>query len=250
MKKLYIFLILAASILLSSCYIVPTSTACKTYPNTVIDSTFAANPEISAEINPYKKQLDSIMHRSITYAEQDFTKDGYSSSEGNLLADLSLNFAKDYASKNNLPAPDFCLLNIGGVRIIIPKGTVTTETIFEVMPFENELVFVQLDGVQMNALFDYLLEVKKGHPLSGIKIVYKDDKLYSADIEGKPFNPDQKYWIATNDYLMNGGDRMSFFTHASDSYNTHVKLRDMIINQMSKYTVLPYRTDERLIFEP
>ncbi|MDR3273333.1 MAG: 5'-nucleotidase C-terminal domain-containing protein [Flavobacteriaceae bacterium] len=249
MKKLNLFLTALFSLLLVGCYIAPMSETHKIYANAVIDSTFVPKPEISAEINPYKKQLDSIMNQPITFAEQDFDKSGFSGSEGNLIADLSLSFAKDFARKNNLPVPDFCLMNIGGVRTIIPKGVVTTETVFEVLPFENTLYFAQLDGIQMKALFDYLVREKKGHPLSGIKVVYKDNQLYSAEIEGKPFNPDQKYWVATNDYLFNGGDRMSFFTHASNSYDTQVKLRDMIINQMSKYKILPYNTDERLIFE-
>ncbi|MDR1877906.1 MAG: 5'-nucleotidase C-terminal domain-containing protein, partial [Flavobacteriaceae bacterium] len=167
------------------------------YPNQVIDSTLTADSNYIKEIAPYKNRLDSIMNQPITYAKEDFTKEGYSSNEGNLLADLLLDFSKKYA----IPAPDFCLLNIGGVRTIIPKGTVTVGNIFEVAPFENEIAFVRLDASQMKEMFDYLGKEKKGHPLAGIKIAYKKGKLHSVEIGGKPFDPNKKYWVVTIDYL-------------------------------------------------
>ncbi len=218
------------------------------YPNKVIDSSLSDAPAYVKEIEPYKKRIDSIMDSPVTYAKEDFTKTGYSSNEGNLLADLTLDFAKKYAQQNKITEPEFCLLNIGGVRTIIPKGTVTVGTIFEVSPFENELVFVRLNGSQMNQMFEYLVKEKKGHPLAGAKIVYKNNRLYSAEIGGKPFDPAKNYWVVTIDYLMNGGDRMDFFTQSDQTVVLGVKLRDMLIEQMGKYIVLPDSPGERLIF--
>jgi 2',3'-cyclic-nucleotide 2'-phosphodiesterase (5'-nucleotidase family) len=236
-------------LLLLSCKTVGLPGAHQVYPNRIIDSAIAAEPHYIKEIAPYKRQLDSIMKQPLTYAKEDFTKEGYSSNEGNLLADLVLNFAEKYAKEKNIPAPEFCLLNIGGVRTIIPKGTVTVENIFEVAPFENEIVFIQLDGNQVKAMFDYLEKEKKGHPLAGARIVYKKDRLHSAEIGGKPFDAGKKYWIVTIDYLMNGGDRMDFFTRSKKNVITQLKLRNVLIEQMKQYKTLPGSKEERLIFE-
>ncbi|MXO33036.1 hypothetical protein GFV01_08100 [Apibacter sp. B2912] len=217
--------------------------------NKKITDSIKSDSQIINFIYPYKKQLDSIMNQPISYANVDFTKAGYSSNEGNLLADLVLEYAKKYTKTNNKPEPDFCLLNSGGIRTIIPRGVVTVENIFEVSPFENEMVLLQLEGSRMKEMFDYLRIEKKGHPLAGIKLVYKKDKLISAQIEGKNFDPTKKYWVVTIDYLMNGGDRMNFFMKSDAQEITHLKLRDILLEQVKNYKVLPDIKDQRLVFE-
>lgn len=217
--------------------------------NKEITDSIIADSQYIKYIYPYKKQLDSILKQPISYAKEDFTKIGYSSNEGNLLADLLLEYAKKYAEKNSIAIPDFCLLNIGGIRTSIPKGVVTVQNIFEVAPFENEMVYIQLNGNQMEEMFNYLGKEKKGHPLAGIKIIYKNDKFHSAYIAGKDFDPDKNYWIVTIDYLMNGGDRMYFLTRSKSIEVTHQKLRDILIEQIKQYKVLPDSKNERLIFQ-
>ncbi|MDR2122347.1 MAG: 5'-nucleotidase C-terminal domain-containing protein [Flavobacteriaceae bacterium] len=249
MKTVRRLSIISCFIALLSCKTINLTESHKAYPNQIIDSGLIAEPAYVKEITPYKKQLDSIMKQPLSYAKEDFTKEGFSSNEGNLLADLVLDFSKKYAKEKNIPAPEFCLLNIGGVRTIIPKGTVTVGNMFEVSPFENALVFVSLDGSQIEELVDYLNKEKKGHPLAGIKITYKKDQPHSIEIEGVPFDPNKKYQVVTIDYLMNGGDKMIFFAKSKDAVVTGLRLRDVLIEQMKQYKVLPDSKDERLIFE-
>ena len=221
----------------------------KIYPNTSINSFFPEASRYVEEISPYKKQIDSIMSQVISYANIDFTKEGYSSTEGNLLADFILDFSRKYAREGKMEEPQICLINIGGVRNIIPKGKVTVGTVFEVAPFENALVFVELNGTQMNEMFDYLGKEKKGHPLAGIKIVYQQNQLKSVEIQEKPFDPKKTYWVATIDYLLNGGDGMDFFEKSKNVVIPDVKLRDLLLEQIKQYKILPENKEERLIFK-
>lgn len=248
MKKLFLLSGLLSFILITSCGTSnPLSETHKTYPNQIIDSSLKEDPNFTEVINPYKNQLGSIMKQKISYASEDFTKEGYSSTIGNLFADLTLNCSREYAKKNNIEAPDFCLLNIGGIRTILPKGDVLVEQIYEIMPFENEMIFAQLNGKQMKDFFAYLLKEKKGHPLAGIKIEYDNNMLTSVTINGKAFDENKSYWVVTNDYLFIGGDDMKFFTNAK-GVMTGEKLRDIFINEMKKYPTLPIAKDQRLIF--
>ncbi|MGM5630093.1 5'-nucleotidase [Apibacter raozihei] len=221
----------------------------KTYLNSVIDDEIQENKELARKIEPYKHQIDSIMSQHVTYANEDYTKSGYSSNEGNLLADLILDYSKKYANKHNLSLPDFCLLNLGGVRTIIPKGEVTVGSVFEVAPFENEVVFVQMNGILMQEMFEYLQKEKVGHPLAGIKIVYNQNQTLVAEIAGKPFDKNKTYWVATNDYLMTGGDRMYFFTKSEHKIIPKIILRDALIEEMSTYKTLPNSNEIRLQFQ-
>ena len=51
---------------------------------------------------------------------------------------------------------DFCLLNNGGLRTSLPQGNITRRKIFELMPFENELVVVTISKEKMTDLKAYL----------------------------------------------------------------------------------------------
>lgn len=250
MKKLKnIILVSFLLLLLINCKTAKIKEAYKIYPNEEINVSIKSDSQYVKYISPYKQQIDSVMNQPVSFAEEDFTKTGYSSNEGNLLADLVLDFSKKYTQENKLAVPQFCLLNIGGIRTIIPQGVVTVGNIFEVAPFENELVFIQLDGNQMNEMFEYLKNEKLGHPLAGIKILYKNDKLFSTEIDGIPFDLNKKYWVVTLDYLLTGGDRMYFFTKSDQVIIPHIKLRNVLLEQMKKYKTLPENKEQRLQFQ-
>lgn len=250
MKKInYIFFISFLLLLIISCKTAVLNEDYQLYPNKEINDSIKPDSLYIKIISPYKQQLDSIMSQPLSYANIDFTKEGFSSNEGNLLADLVLDFSKKYTKENKLPMPDFCLLNIGGIRTIIPQGVITVGNIYEVAPFENELVFIQLDETQMSEMFEYLRKEKLGHPLAGINVVYKKDKFFSAEIEGVPYNKNKKYWVVTLDYLLTGGDRMYFFTKSDQVTLPHIKLREVLLEQIKKYKILPESKDQRLIFQ-
>jgi 2',3'-cyclic-nucleotide 2'-phosphodiesterase (5'-nucleotidase family) len=47
------------------------------------------------------------------------------------------------------------LINIGGIRTTIGKGDIILKNVFEVMPFENELIIVKMKGADLQGLFEY-----------------------------------------------------------------------------------------------
>ena len=89
------------------------------------------------------------------------------------------------------------------------------------MPFENKLVVVELSGSMVQELFNYLLERKEAHPVSGTIISLKNDKISTILIQGKKFDRNKNYKVLTHDYLQHGGDNMSFFTKPLSLYVYH-----------------------------
>ena len=75
---------------------------------------------------------------------------------GNFICDLSL-FSINQNEYQQLK-PDFCVLNNGGLRSSINKGEVTKADIFEVMPFDNSLVTLELSHDKMELLLKYIVE--------------------------------------------------------------------------------------------
>ena len=201
-------------------------------------------------VKPYRdhinKSLDSVLAYSVeTYAKNDSE---LNTAIGNFLADLVFDQANPIFNKRTGKNIDFVLLNHGGIRSIISKGNVTTRTAFEVMPFENSLVVVDLKGVQVKELLDYLARNKRAHPISKLHLaIDNNNNIVEAAIDEKPIDLDKNYFVCTNDYLVNGGDRMDFFKIHDSIYALDYKVRNAMIDYLKKVdTINPVR-DNRFI---
>ena len=142
------------------------------YHPAVIDSSLSQNAEIEQELQPYRAKLNETMNTVLAQSDEEFVKKQPESNLSNLVADLTL----ETAVAKGVDA-DMCLLNFGGLRTSLPKGDITVGKIYELMPFENEIVAVTISAKQFDSLIHYVIKVG-GQPVSGIKIIVKKDKTY------------------------------------------------------------------------
>lgn len=232
-------------------------TACKTSSlqvanvqpskNISINNELKNDEEFVKVITPYKEKLDKEMGQKISYTNVDLTKQGDNSNLGNLLADYTFDGADVWAKSNLQKNVDAALINIGGIRTTIGKGDITLKSIFEVMPFENEVIIVKMKGSDLQGLYDYYAKTQVNNPVSHLYIETKDGKLTKQLINGKEVNPSQDYYIATSDYLALGGDNMKFFGKG-ESIPTGIKLRDLFIDYFKKNKEINPKEDIRLNF--
>ena len=119
------------------------------------------------------------------------------------------------------------------------------------MPFENNLFVVELKGVQIEEMVSYIIKEKKPHPLSGMQIVLNKDGKSSKSItvQGKSLELNKTYYVATNDYLYNGGDSMYFFKKGSAIYDLDYKLRNVWIDYFKEVDTIPTPKNQRIIVE-
>ena len=168
---------------------------------------------------------------------------------GNFITDLTFETGNEYCVKNHIEKVDFCLLNNGGLRTTLPKGDITKGRIFELMPFENELVVMTLTGEKTQGLFNFLARVN-GMPIAGAKMGIDNKKPVNILIGGKAFEPSNVYRVLTTDYLAEGGEKMRFFMDPVKRENVGIKLRDAIIEfvaeQGEKGTMLSAQLDGRI----
>ncbi len=143
---------------------------------------------------------------------------------------------------------DMVLLNYGGIRSILPKGNITTKTAFELMPFENSIVVVELKGKQIDSLVSYLCKSKRAHPISKLKLsIDKNFKLLNATVKEQAIDTSKTYYVATNDYLYNGGDNMTFFKPNDSLYNLNYKIRNILIDYFKKTDTINPTIDDRFV---
>jgi len=232
-------------------------TACKTaslqVSNVQTQKNISINNELKNDedfvkiIEPYKQKLDKEMNQKISHTNTDLTKQGDNSNLGNLLADYTFEGADQWTKSKLNKNVDAALINIGGIRTTIGKGDILLKSVFEVMPFENEVIIVKLKGTDLQGLFDYYAKTQVNNPVSHLYIETNNGQLSKSLINGKPVNPNQDYYIATSDYLALGGDNMKFFAKG-ESIPTGIRLRDLFIDYFKKNTEVVPNTDVRLNF--
>lgn len=215
-----------------------------------VDASANTDAEIEAYIEPYRASVNAELNAVLAYNKNDMVKtDGdLNTAIGNMKADFVMQEANPVFHKRTGKNIDFVLLNHGGIRAPMPKGDVTMRTAFEVMPFENEVVVVELTGKSIEKMLEYLQKAKTAHPVSGIQITLDSDyQLLDFTIQNEPFNPDKTYFVATNDYLKNGGDNMLFFAEAVSEFYIDYKIRNALIDHFRKTDTIDYKTDNRFI---
>jgi len=179
------------------------------------------------EILPYKLKIDKEMNGVLIVSNADATKGQPESALGNLVSDIVLAKANQYCKEK----VDMCMLNNGGLRTSLPAGEILLGKVYELMPFENEIVVVTMSGKQTRKMLDYIAR-SGGVPLAGATAIINDSNLTSIKIAGLDFNEEKNYRVATSDYLAGGGDKMRFFKDPISIEITKHKMRDALIEYM------------------
>jgi 2',3'-cyclic-nucleotide 2'-phosphodiesterase (5'-nucleotidase family) len=213
-----------------------------------ITENYSGKADIESYIKPYRENIDKDMNVVLAYSPQTLDKSGeWQTTIGNLMADVALERGNQIFSIREKKDIDFCLLNYGGIRSILPKGNVTTRNAFEIMPFENSLIVAALKGEQVTELLNYIISEKKAHPISGMTFtIGKDGTAKDIMIKGKAFDAGKTYYVVTSDYLVNGGDNMNFFKKATATYDLDYKIRNVLIDYFKDVDTIPVITDIRI----
>jgi 2',3'-cyclic-nucleotide 2'-phosphodiesterase (5'-nucleotidase family) len=232
-----------------------------TLTNTTIDSTYATDELAESLISTYRDGLDSVMNVVLSQAKNTLTKGSPEGTLGNLCADIVYQSAIEWININqpNYSGKlNFALLNNGGLRAQIDSGKVTTGDMFRLMPFENEIVILELSGHKMTELINYiqvksLLSGRKGGvPISKeFELTVDSVQLNSVCmLNNKAFDSRQNYFVATSDYLANGGDDMSFFSDPVKTVKTGIKIRDSFIEGVKAIALIEGKLDGRIRYAP
>lgn len=207
------------------------------------------NQEIESFIAPYREHINKDLNHILAFSPHTLDKSigKWQSNIGNLIADVSFENANKIFQMREKKEIDLCLLNHGGIRSILPKGNVTTRTAFEIMPFENSLLVLALKGEQIQEIASYIIKEKVPHPLSGMTFtITKENIAKDIRIKGKSLESNKVYYVATNDYLANGGDNMKFFLKKIEIYDLDYKLRSMLLDYFKTVDTIPLINDIRI----
>jgi len=178
--------------------------------------------DIADMIAPYKERLDAEMNTVIGSTARELAIAKPESTLGNWLADLIHKKSEDYYESEI----DFALVNYGGIRIpSLSVGDITRGKIFELMPFDNMLMVLEIDGATVRQIFG-VMATNGGWPISQqVSYVIENELPVDILINNEALDNKKIYKVALSDYLANGGDNL-FFLKDKKRRNLGVLFRD------------------------
>lgn len=192
-------------------------------------------------LKSYRDSVDKNMDEVFVTSKDELLKELPNSTLGNFLADSYLWAAAQHSKRS----VDVAFMNHGGIRINrIPAGNITRRTIFEVMPFDNALVLIEVKGSLLKSYLDHLAADGGGGGVAGLSYQIQDKKAINILIQGIPIDLEKVYMMANSDYAVDGGGGFNGF-RALQQNRTNYLQRDAIIDYCKMYKA----TGKQLVVE-
>jgi 2',3'-cyclic-nucleotide 2'-phosphodiesterase (5'-nucleotidase family) len=129
---------------------------------------------------------------------------------------------------------DVALINSDFFHSDFQTGTITREILYEMLPTDNEIVTVEIPGAYLRKTIE-LAETKKGQgaflQISGLNVTRTGDTL-SILVGNEPLKDHQKYELALNDFLADGGDGYDQLRRLKYRKRTDVMIRELLENAL------------------
>ncbi len=192
-----------------------------------IDSVTApADSSVVRFLTPYRQEMDKTMNEVLTRSTGRIEKGQPDGPLNNLLTDALLQQATGRYGK----PIDCSHLNFGGIRNNLPQGDITTGSVFEVMPFDNQLVVMTVTGDVLRQMLDHFAIGNK-LVIGGLRAKIRDGKTGSVTFtNGRTLRPNETYTIAMSDYIADGGDSAGFLKNPVRRENLNYLIRDALID--------------------
>lgn len=149
---------------------------------------------------------------------------------------------------------EVAIQNSGSFRADIPAGEITAGMIYDVLPFDNDLVALDLPGADLLALFEKTVAERRGLlQISGgsyrcLETAPKQWRLAALEVGGAPVDPARVYRVATNDFMAGGGggyERLRAGTNRAELG----RLRELVARGVERLGTVGGTEEARLLVE-
>lgn len=196
------------------------------------------DPEIQSVIAPYEKAISARAAEKLGEASVEIRRsDSEESALNNLVAD-----ALREAGKTQI-----ALHNIGGIRASLRRGAITRGDVFDVMPFHDTVIKMNLTGSQIKQTLG-----RRVLAVSGLRVVWDlsrawPNQLVSATLaNGQPLQDSTRYTVSVNDFMAAGGDGLQELTQGTSVEDTGILILDAIASYLKTRPVVSGATDGRV----
>ncbi len=203
---------------------------------------------------PYDKGLAGIVQAYYGRIEKEYSK---------VVGETSVPLVRYHQRESNIgnficdamrkkTGADMALINSGAIRNNIPKGRITMEQVFTLLPFDDNLVTMTLAGKQILEILEQNAKLEYGIlQVSGMEIRYDlsepaGSRVREVHIGRRSLDREKIYTVTTVDYLAAGGDAFSPFKEGKNIlYGT--ALKDILVSYLKKHSPVSPRIEGRIL---
>lgn len=146
---------------------------------------------------------------------------------------------------------DVALHNRGGTRVDLEAGLVTYRDLFELLPFDNDLVTMTLTGAQLESVVRQSIADPDHAPLdySGLRAFVDATslELVRIDVGEEPLDLERDYRVTTNSFLGGGGDAYAALVEGSGRITDPIPIRELMVLYLELESPVTPATDERIV---
>jgi 5'-nucleotidase len=187
--------------------------------------------DLTALINHYGEIAAPIENRVIGTATAALTRTANAlgeSSLGDIIADAQLwaTSGPSWPAANGAPAV-ISFMNAGGIRADINAGPITFGEAFNVQPFANVLVTMDMTGANIEAVLEQQFTGGNGILQIPASLTYDrcntlpactGNRVQNIRIGGVPLDPAATYRVTVNNFLADGGDSYTVFRTGTNRF--------------------------------
>jgi len=165
---------------------------------------------------------------------------------GNMIADGLLEYGRQQNWKS-----DVAFYNMAGVRASLPAGQITYGQLYQVLPFTNVVMNLDMTGKQLKAVFEAASGSADRLHVGGAAWTYHFEnpagsRLLGATVAGQPVDDAKIYHIVTIDYLFGGGDGHTEFKAATNPIYGDIEV-DAVSAYMTAHSPLDPKVEGRIV---
>ncbi len=214
---------------------------------TLFEDRFISDPAIADTIEVMQaiaeEGMDDVIGETDMYISR--SGSGPQSLIGNLVCEAMLQYAD----------ADFAFLNLGGIRGELKSGSITYRDVFNVMPFDNQIVMMEVEGQFLKDIIEMRVSGSRhGLRVAGVKVVINRtrdnyDRVTKLLIGGEPWRADKIYRVATTDFLLLGNAGLVMLTKVPEEKVTRFEqdLRDAIVDYIKNNSPVKVEIDDRWV---
>lgn len=226
----------------------PTKTGVRS-GQTVVDSKIPDDDAVEKMLAPYSGKVRAL-NVVIGRLERPMKKESVG---GGSLGGFVTDGIRWYAEKKLAKPVALTIMNAGGLRKNdIAAGELRATDIFELLPFENALIAVDLTGADLLKLMPVLARDAQ----SGARLHYKwndqsrpefiSAKLVDDDGREQEIDPQKIYTVVTIDYLLKlGSGSYAILQEARSTAPLNITIRDAIMEYVKSETAAGRTADHR-----
>lgn len=205
------------------------------------------NAAIETRINTdYKPPLDALRQQKV--GETQVLLDGVRNNVRNRETNLGSLIADALLQKTASDGVQVAITNGGGIRNSINVGNVTVGGVLEVLPFGNTIALVTLTGAQILASLEHGVsqaDLSNGRfpQVAGLRFTFTpsyaaNSRVLKVEIQQSngsfvALDPTANYRVATNNFMLTGGDGYAAFPQGQDKVDTGFIMADVVADYIA-----------------